>query len=717
MPSLSIRRLAATTALSLSALTLVTTAAVAEEAAVAAAAVSDTDDQDWGTFGIQTQYVDTAVDPGDDFDAYVNGRWNKTAVMPGDKTRMGAFIMLRDLSEERIHGILEELTATQHPAGSPEARISAAYKSFMDVDAINASGLAPARPWLDAIKAAKTKRDLMQLFAKPGFSSPLGAFVDADEKKSDTYAMYIGQAGLGLPDRDYYLVDNERNAKIRTQYLEYLTFLLGKAGYKDAKATAEAVYALETDLAKATWDRAVQRDRDLTYNKLTAAELDALDSDSLMRTFVDTLGEGKVDAAIVAQMPPTDAELAAAKLNAEELGDKLGGGVPATLKLIEGTPLATWQAYLTAHFLSDFAAYLPSDIDEANFAFYGTALRGQPEQRPRWKRGIAAVEGQLGELLGKIYEERYFPAENQQAMDELVGNLRKAMAANLTDLKWMGAQTRKEAEAKLNAFTPKIGGPEKFKTYDGLTISPTNALANQVAAQKWDWDYRLARLGKDVDRSEWYMLPQTVNAYYNPVFNEVVFPAAILQPPFFNLTADPAVNYGAIGAVIGHEMGHGFDDQGAKSDGEGNLRDWWTPEDKANFEKLQDKLGAQYDQFCPFDEGKTCVNGKLTMGENIGDLGGLSLAYRAYKLSLGGKPAPVIDGFTGDQRFFMAWAQVWRSKVREEQARQFLITDPHSPPEYRTNGTVRNFDEWYKAFGVKPGDKLYLPPEERVRIW
>ncbi|MEZ5736879.1 MAG: M13 family metallopeptidase [Novosphingobium sp.] len=707
MPPFRFRRLAVLTAVPLIAL-LLAPAASAEDEAVASG--------EWGSYGIQTQWIDESARPGDDFDRYVNGKWNDSVEMPEDKTRIGAFITLRDLSEDRLKEILDGLVSEDHPAGSPEARLAAAYSAFIDTDAIDAAGLAPARPFLDRIYAARSASDLMKLFATPGYASPVGAGVDADEKQSDRYALYLGQGGLSLPDRDYYLSDDERYRDIRAKYRDYLAFLLGKAGYEDSQGAAEAVLALETQMARAMWDRTIQRNRDLTYNKLTTQELDTLGPDGLMRSFLETLGAGDVGEAIVAQIPPTDEELDKAKLSPEAV-TKLGGGVPATMELIAQAPLATWQAWLAARFLSDHAAYLPSDIDEANFAFYGTVLRGQPKQRQRWKRGISAVEGQIGELLGKIYAERYFPPENKAAMDDLVANLRKAMASNLADLKWMGADTRKEAEAKLDAFTPKIGAPEKFKTYDGLVVTAETPLANQVSSERWSMDFQLGRLGKPVDRGEWFMLPETVNAYYNPVFNEVVFPAAILQPPFFNLSADPAVNYGAIGAVIGHEMGHGFDDQGAKSDGDGNLRDWWTTEDKANFEALQKKLVAQYNRFCPFDAGKTCVNGELTLGENIGDLGGLSLAYRAYHLSLDGKEAPVIDGTTGDQRFFMAWAQVWRAKAREELARQYLVTDPHSPPQYRINGIVRNFDEWYRAFGAEPGDKLYLPPDQRVRIW
>jgi len=685
--------------------------AVSTPAASAPAAVGE-----WGSYGVQTQWIDPAARPGDDFDRYANGKWNEVTQMPADKTRIGAFTTLRDLSETRLRAILDELDASKPAAGTQEARIAAAYAAFMDTAAIDAAGLGAARPWLDRIAAAKTTDDLVALFAKPAFASPIGAYVDADQKQSDRYILGLVQGGLGLPDRDYYLVDNPHYQGIRAKYLDYLTFVLGKAGYADAGTTARSVLSLETDMARAMWDRALQRNRDLTYNKLTLAELDAAVPGGVLRRFINDLGAGSAQAVDVAQMPPTPEELAAAKYT-PEMAAKLGGGVPATVALISGRPVDTWKAWLAAHFITDHAAYLPSDIDAANFAFYGTVLGGQPKQRERWKRGIGAVEGQVGEQLGKIYAQRFYPPAERAAMNDLVANLRKAMSANLSDLKWMGPETRVQAEAKLAAFTPKIGAPDSYRTYDGLALSATTPLANQVAADKWKWDEQLGRIGKPVDRAEWFMFPQTVNAYYNPTFNEIVFPAAILQPPFFNLSADPAVNYGGIGAVIGHEMGHGFDDQGAKSDGAGNLRDWWTPADKAAFEALTGQLVGQYAAFCPFDDGKTCVNGQLTLGENIGDLGGLSLAYRAYKLSLNGKPAPVIDGTTGDQRFFLGWAQVWRAKTRDEQARQFLVTDPHSPSQYRINGVVRNFDEWYRAFGVKPGDTLYLPPEKRIRIW
>ena len=498
--------------------------------------------------------------------------------------------------------------------------------------------------------------------------------------------------------------------------MQYLTFLLGKAGYADPAKAAQMVYDLEKAIATEHWDRAIGRNRNITYNKLSKAEMLALGNGFPVETFIKTVGVDGQQEYVVRQLSPTAEEIATEKLTPEQVA-KLGSGIPGLFKLANTAPIEAWQAWLAAGFLSNAASVLPSDIDAANFAFYGTVLGGQKQQRERWQRGVAAVEGSMGEIVGKIYADRYFPAENKAAMDELVGNLRKAVAANLNDIKWMGEATKVEARQKLAKFTPKIGYTEKFETYDTLTIMPGKALDNAIAAGTWAYRDNLSKLGKPIDKTEWFMLPQTVNAYYSPPRNEIVFPAAILQPPFFNLSADPAVNYGAIGGVIGHEMGHGFDDQGSKSDGDGVLRDWWTPEDQANFKKLTSALVAQYSALCPLDDGKTCVNGALTLGENIGDVGGLSMAYRAYKIHLNGKEDKVIDGLTGDQRFFMAWAQVWRNKSRDEYLRQQLNTDPHSPPNYRANGTVRNFDEWYKAFNVKPGDALYLPPEQRIRIW
>ncbi|PKB14891.1 putative endopeptidase [Novosphingobium kunmingense] len=669
---------------------------------------------DWG-WGIQTANIDSAVKPGDDFNHFVNGKWLATVEIPADRTETGGFIALRDLSEVRMKSIMDELVANPQPAGSAGARVAAVYSAFMNTDAIEAAGLTPAYPMLTRIYGARTLDDLTDLFMAPGLASPVNLHVHADGKNSAVNALYASQASLGLPDRDYYLVDNERNRTITGKYKDYLTFLAKELGYADPVATAEAVYGLEKRMAAQNWDRALGRNRDLTYNKLTVAEFAALAPDVPLAAALGRAGLGAAGEIIVGQLPPTSDELAAAKYT-PEMAAKLGGGVPALARMIATEPMATWQAWLAVRFIASKAAVLPKRIDDANFAFYGTTLGGQPEQRPRWKRAIGAVEGAVGELAGQVYAERFFPAANKAAMDRLVGNLRTAMAANLADLKWMGPETRVAAKAKLDAFTTKIGYPGKYKTYDGLIVG-SDAFANALAADKWRSDDNYVRIGKPVDRDEWLMFPQTVNAYYLSTANEIAFPAAILQPPFFNISADDAVNYGAIGGVIGHEIGHGFDDQGAKSDGQGNLRDWWTPADKANFEKLTGALVDQYNAFCPFDDGETCVNGRLTLGENIGDLGGLSLAYRAYKLSLNGKEAPVIDGYTGDQRFFMGWAQAFKSKSREAAARQQLQTDPHSPDEYRVNGVVRNFDEWYRAFNIQPGDKLYLPPEKRLRIW
>ncbi|MEP7223135.1 MAG: M13 family metallopeptidase, partial [Novosphingobium sp.] len=684
------------------ALALVATSLVASSLGAQTPAASSPDATDgWGASGIQTQWIDRSVKPGDDFNRYVNGKWLATATIPADRTSYGSFLALADLSEARMHTLMEKAARSNPAAGTPAARAAAAYAAFMDTDAIERAGIAPIQPLLSQISAARSVDDLVTLFAHPGLPAPLDFDVDADPKHSDTNILQISQPSLGLPDRDYYLVNSARNRELQAGYKAYLTTIFTEIGYPDPARAAQDVYALETKMAAASWDRALGRDRDLTYNRLTLEQFAALAPKVPMKAMLERMGAGHPAALVVGQMPPTAAELAAAHYT-RAMAAKLGGGVPALAHLIASEPIRAWQAWLAAGLVGSNAAVLPHRIDEARFAFYGKMFTGQPEQRPRWKRAIAATEAQSGELVGQLYAERFFPAENKAAMERLVANLRAALGANLTDLKWMGPKTRVQAEAKLAAFTPKIGYPASYKTYDGLELRPDSAFGNAMAATRWGMADKMARLGRPVDRSEWHMLPETVNAYYNPGFNEIVFPAAILQPPFFNLKADDAVNYGAIGAVIGHEMGHGFDDQGAKSDGAGNLRDWWTPADKAAFTRLTDRLVAQYNAHCPFDKGKTCVNGRLTLGENIGDLGGLSVAYRAYHMSLNGKPAAVIDGLTGDQRFFMGYAQVWRQVMREETERQRLITDPHSPPRYRINGVVRNFDEWYKAFGVKP---------------
>ncbi len=679
----------------------------------------------WGKWGIDLTVRDAQVAPGDNFFMHANGGWYDAFELPGDKTRYGAFDLLREKSEQQTRFIIEDLAAAEPATDTPEGKVAAMYNAFLDTGAINAAGLAPAQPWLDRIAAIGSREDLAEVFASPGFASPVGMFVWVDAKDPDTYRPQIGISGLGLPDRDYYLKTDEKSEEIKAAYVELLAFFLDTAGYEDAAAKAADVMALETELAKAHWDRATSRNRELTYNKLSKDELMALAGDFPLQTALSTLGIGQEDTFIVSQIPPTEDELDSAGLTPQEAAEKLGGGVPAALEIAARADLETWKAYLAAHFLSDHAHVLPGEIDDTNFAFYATRLRGQPEQRPRWKRAVSAVEGNLGEAIAAVYVERHFPPENKAAMDELVANLRAAMRANLAELEWMGEETQAKALEKLEKFNPKIGYPEDFEQYDTLVVGD-NALENDIAASRWSLEDNVARLQEQPDRNEWFMTPQTVNAYYNPSYNEIVFPAAILQPPFFNIEADPAVNYGAIGGVIGHEIGHGFDDQGSKYDGEGVLRNWWTKQDRTAFDALGNALVQQYNQYCPLEEGEPCVNGKLTLGENIGDLGGLSLAYRAYQISLDengdgtvseDEQPEVIDGLTGDQRFFLSWAQVWRSKYRDEAKRQQILTDPHSPAEFRVNGIVRNLDEWYAAFDIGQQSALYLPPEERVRIW
>ena len=670
----------------------------------------------WGQWGVNLDNVKTGVNPGDDFFVYVNGKWLDTFEIPSDRTRYGSFTLLAEKSEQRVRKIIDELAAAKPDPATLEGKVAGIYNAYLDTAAIEAKGLTPAQPFLDRIQAMETREDLAKVFAANGFTVPVGGWVDVDSKQTDQYIFYITQAGLGMGDRDYYLVDNDKNTELRAAYKAMLSSLLAAAGYDDADAAADKVIAVETEIAKAHWDRAAGRNRNLTYNKVTKDELIALGGAFPTATLIDAMDLGDQAAFVVRQVTPTAEEIAENGLDADQLAKVSGGGVPGLFKVMQTAPMDQWKAYLTAHLLIDTSDVLPASIDDAVFDFYGKTLSGQEEQRERWKRGVDAVENSVGEAVGKVYAARYFPAENKAAMDQLVANLRVALSGNLESLDWMGAATKAEAEAKLNLFTPKIGYPEKFETYDSLVVSD-DAFANHMAVNAWAYQDMLSDLGQPIDRTEWGMLPQTVNAYYSPNRNEIVFPAAILQPPFFNLSADPAVNYGAIGAVIGHEIGHGFDDQGAKSDGTGMLRNWWTAEDEANFKAKTGALVAQYNAFCPFDDGETCVNGALTLGENIGDLGGLSMAYKAYHLSLDGKADKVIDGLTGDQRFFMSYAQVWRSKYREEASRRQMLTDPHSPPNYRVNGIVRNFDAWYAAFGVTPDNALYLPPEQRIRIW
>jgi len=700
------------------------TASPAGESETGPADVTVDNMPDFGPDGLDRSTWDPDVKPGDDFFRYANGAWLDQFEIPSDKSSFGAFTVLRDLSEARVRLIIEELGASTPPTDTLDGKIAAYYNAYLDTDAINARGMEPVRPYLDRIAAIETREDLARAFGTPGFASPVGGYVWIDSKNPDRYISYVTQSGLGLPDRDYYLVDNEKNLELRAGYVEYLTTILTEIGHEAPAETAERILALETKIAAAQWDRTLGRNRDLTYNLVTLDELKEYAGGFDVDAYLEAAMISGQTEFVMNQQPPTAEELEALTLTDEQKANLTEGGLPALMQLAQSEPIEDWKAYLAARFVASNASVLPSTIDDASFALYGTLLNGQPEQRERWKRAVSATEGALGEGIGKIYAERYFPPENKAAMDELVANLRTAMALNLDDLEWMGEETRVQARDKLEKFTPKIGYPENFETYEDLTVEAGKAFENARASSMWSYQDNISKLGKPIDRTEWGMLPQTVNAYYNPSLNEIVFPAAILQPPFFNISADPAVNYGAIGGVIGHEIGHGFDDQGSKSDGDGVLRNWWTPEDKAAFEARTDALVEQYNGFCPLED--KCVNGRLALGENIGDLGGLSLAYRAYQLSLDtngdgviseDEEAPVIGGLTGDQRFFLAWAQVWKGKYRDDAMRAQLQRGPHSPGMYRVNGIVRNLDEWYAAFGVEEGDALYLPPEERIRIW
>ena len=671
----------------------------------------------WGEWGIDLGAKNTAIAAGDDFFLHANGTWYDNFEIPDDKTRYGAFDLLREKSEQRVKFIIEDLADAKPDPASLEGKIGAIYNAFMDEDTIEARGLDPVLPYLETINAIDSRAGLADVFGKPGFSAPIGGWVDIDSKEIDNYIFYVTQAGLGIGDRDYYLEDTEKNQEILAAYRVMLIALLSQANSQaDAAAQADSVIALETDIAKAHWDRAVGRNRDLTYNKMSKQEFVQMSGGFPVQDMLATLSLDGQENFIIRQVQPDAEEIATLGLDIDQVAKISGGGIAGIMAIANTGDLDAWKAWLTVQLLTDNASVLPKAIDEAVFAFYGKTLSGQEAQRDRWKRAVSAVEGAMGEGIGKVYAARHFPNENKVAMDSLVANLRTAMDANLVDLPWMGEETKVQAGEKLSKFTPKIGYPEKFETYDTLSVS-SDAFGNAMAVGKWQWDDMLSNLGQPIDKTEWFMFPQTVNAYYSPNRNEIVFPAAILQPPFFNIDADPAVNYGAIGGVIGHEIGHGFDDQGSRSDGNGVLRNWWTDADNAAFKDLTGALIGQYNGFCPLDDGETCINGALSLGENIGDLGGLSLAYRAYQMSLNGEEAPVIDGLTGDQRFFLAWAQVWRSKYREEALRRQLQTGPHSPPYFRVNGIVRNMDAWYEAFGVTQDNALYLPPEDRIQIW
>ena len=646
-----------------------------------------------GAFGLDLSAANHAVKPGDDFFAYANGRWYDGFSIPADKASYGPFDRLDELSKQRVRGIIEAASAAHAPAGSPEQQIGDYYAAYMDQAAIEAHGLSPARPDLERIAAARTHADIARLFGEPGFASLFDVQLPADFKNPDRYAVFISQSGLGLPDRDYYLKDDPQLKALRTQYVAYIAQLLTLGGVAGADAKARAIMAFETAASKAQWPIDKRRDMQAIYNPRTKQQLLEFAPGFPWQTFLEPQQLGARQDLVLAELSAMR-DLAA---------------------LFKRTPVPTLQDFLTFHYLSSHAPFLPKRFDEARFAFYGKTMRGQPQQRERWKRGVDAVDDALGEAVGRVYVAQYFPPESKAKMQELVADLRAALSERIDALDWMTPETKTRAHEKLAAFTPKIGYPDKWKDYSALVIRRDDLLGNVRRASEWQWNYEIARLDKPVDRAEWQMTPQEINAYYNPSNNEIVFPAAILQPPFFDPHADAAVNFGAIGAVIGHEIGHGFDDQGRKFGPDGAMQDWWTPKDADVFIARTARLIKEYSGFEALPGLK--VNGANTVGENIGDLGGLNMAHEAYRISLKGQPAPVIDGLSGDQRFFLAYAQVWRSKYREGALRELVMSDVHSPDYFRVNGPLPNIDAWYAAFGVQPGDKLYIAPAERVRIW
>ena len=649
-----------------------------------------------GAFGVETANMDKTVAPGDDFYKFVNGTWQAKTEIPADKASWGGFGILRDLSDQRTRAVIEDAAKAQNAAGSAGEKIGVTYASFMDEAAIERAGAAPLKPYLAKIAAIQTPAQLAAAFGqatRSGMDVPIGVGVQQDLKDNTVYAIYAGQGGLGMPDRDYYLKDdNPKFVETRAKYVAHIATMLRLAGQPDPQGAAQRIYDLEKQIAGVHWERAKLRQVELAYNPVATADLNK-------------------------QMPGFDwpAMLAAQGVaNTPRVIVTQPSALQGTAKIVAATPMSTWREYLAFHTISSKAPLLSKAFVDENFAFKGTTLSGTPQLKERWKRGVDLVNGSMGEAVGQIYVQRYFPPASKAKMDALVKNLVAAMDVRLSKLEWMAPETKVKARAKLAAFTPKIGYPDKFRDYTTLRVVRGDVLGNADRVAEFEYQRQLDKIGKPVDRSEWFMTPQTVNAYANPLMNEIVFPAAILQPPFFDPNADPAVNYGAIGAVIGHEISHHFDDQGRKFDPKGNFSEWWTPQDVERFKTYTDKVVAQYAAYEPLPGAK--VNGELTLGENIADLAGATIAYDAYKLSLGGKPAPVLGGFTGDQRFFLGFGQVWQTKAREAAVRQQLTTDPHTPGNWRAY-VVRNLDPWYAAFDVKPGQKYYLSPEERIKVW
>ncbi|WP_174999061.1 M13 family metallopeptidase [Rugamonas aquatica] len=651
------------------------------------------------TSGVDLAEINAAVRPQDDFFLNLNGKWLAKTEIPADKSSWGSFEKLDDDTKPQLRAIIETAAADPNKTpGSDAQRIGDFFASYMDEAKLEQLGLSPLRAELDRVAALKDKKDIPALIAhfnRYGVTAPYGFAIHQDNKDSTKYVADIVQDGLSLPDRDYYLKKSDKKmADTLAKYEQHVTKMLTLAGNANAAADARAIVALETELAKVQWTKVELRDPVKAYNKVPLDKLSKLAPGYDWATWLKDTGiAGKVDYVIVSQP----------------------SFITGFNQVLNKTPLATWQAWFRWQVIHANAAYLSKDFAQENFAFYGTVLSDIKEQQPRWKRAVNATDGALGESLGKLYVAQHFPAERKERMEALVQNLLAAFKQSITTLDWMGPATKEQAQAKLGKFMVKIGYPNKWRDYSPLVVAKDDLVGNIQRSRAFDYDKEVNKLGKPIDRDEWGMTPQTINAYYNPELNEIVFPAAILQPPFFNADADDAVNYGAIGAVIGHEISHGFDDQGAQYDGDGNLRDWWTKADHKNFAAKSKMLVKQYNAFSPVKGYH--VNGELTLGENIADNSGAAIALKAYRISLNGQPSPVIDGLTGEQRFYMGFGQVWRSKIRDAQQIVYLKSDPHSPDQFRANGTVRNQPGFYNAFGVKPGDKMYLAPKDRVIMW
>jgi putative endopeptidase len=648
----------------------------------------------FGPWGFDLSGADPKAKPGDSFDVYANGVWHERTQIPPDRVRFGVFDVLQEKSEEQLRAIIEDAAKANSSADGNARKIGALYNAFMDEARVDARDAAPLADDLARIREAKTKTDIARLMgaSRVRFGASLFELtVYEDEKNPTRNALYASQSGLGLPDRDYYLRDTFKDKKAK--YRDYVAKMLGMIGWPGPENIADDILALESRVAEASWSRAESRERDKTYNPKTRAELEAEAPGVAWSALLEAAGVGNVDRMVVEEWT----------------------AFPKFASIFADTPIETLQAWQAFHAVDRAAPYLSKRFVDAQFEFRSKELRGQPEQRPRWKRGVELVDSSLGFLVGREYVARHFSPQSKAKMEELVGELKLALKGRIERLQWMSPQTKAKALEKLSLFAVKIGYPNKWRTYDALEIDVTDLLGNVRRSRAFEWAYDLGKLGRPVDPEDWFTTPQTVNAYYSPTRNEIVFPAGILQAPFFDPNADMAVNYGGIGGVIGHEMIHGFDDQGRKADGHGVLTDWWQPADAANFQKEAARYGAQFDSYT-IAPG-VHVNGALTMGENIADFGGVLLAVDGYQASLRGAPSPVLDGYTGVQRVFLGWAQVWRAKSRPDALKQQVTTDPHSPPRFRIDGPMRNIDAWYEAWGVKPGDALYLKPEDRVRIW